>query len=140
MGYRRERRIIRLVFEDEELAGLEVRARSVSLGRMLDLLDLADRAKEQDRQAIEHIFRMFADALESWNLEDENDTPVPLTYEGLLGQDTDFVMDLVLAWKDGVAGIRVPLDQPSSDGSASQTTAGAELLIPMEPLSASLAS
>ena len=131
MGYRAPRKTFRLVFEDEDRAGLEVRARSASVGRLLEI-------EEKDgAESVRMLFEAFADALEGWNLEDEDGNPVPATLAGLMSLDLDFATDLVAAWKEGITGISGPLERKSNGGAPSPDGAPAELSIPMEPSSAS---
>lgn len=163
MGYREKRRTFTLAFaEDSEYAGLEVRARSVSFGQLMGVLDLARMGEGdkkfgvEDIQDIDKMIRMFAGRIVSWNLEDENGDPVSLEpvmvdgpqfqqkvretpaearYRALMDRDMDMVLDLVLAWLDGMVGTPGPLDGSSHSGGQSE-----EVSIPMEPLSASLPS
>lgn len=157
MGYREKRRTFTLAFaEDSEYAGLEVRARSVSFGQLMGVLDLARMGEGdkkfgvEDIQDIDKMIRMFAGRIVSWNLEDENGDPVSLEpqevdgqretpaearYRALMDRDMDMVLDLVLSWLDGMVGTPGPLDGSSHSGGQSE-----EVSIPMEPLSASLPS
>jgi hypothetical protein len=148
MGYKRNR-AFRLVFEDPELAEAEIHAKSVPSGDFLKIAELmalrdsGDLTRE-DVANIRQLFGMFAGALVSWNLEDDErdedgkltgrDIPVPATLEGLLTQDFDFVMDVISAWMDAVTG--VPDDAPGDLGKdfASGVTFP-EASLPMDPLS-----
>lgn len=134
MGYKVHRNIYKLRFEGAEYEGLEVRAKSVALGQFMDMMKLADlKSKksltEEDRAAIDSLFERFAKVLVSWNLEDDDDKPVPTTKEGLYSLDFEFALLIILAWMDAVAGVSGPLGKPSSNGSPSL-----EESIPMETL------
>lgn len=158
MGYREKKRTFTLAFpEDSEYAGLEVCAKSISFGQLMGMLDLArmspgKKVQPEDIQDIDKLIRSFAGRIVSWNLEDEEGNPVsfePLTIEGrdgvkretpaearyrvLMDRDMDMVLDLVFAWLDGMVGTPGPLGKTLNDGGPSE-----EVLIPMEPLSASL--
>jgi hypothetical protein len=139
MGYKRKRKTYVLSFDDPELAGLEVRARGASIGKLFGLMDLmrfADRRgdlKPEDVQEMDQLFRLFADRLESWNLEEEDGTPIEPTYENLMDQEINFVLPLVLAWADALVGTGGPLDESLPAGQQPEVAS-----IPMEPLSASL--
>lgn len=140
MAFKVGQKVYRLVFEDGDLAGLEVRTRSLPLGALLDLTKLAAFAGKpqlaaEDMAEAEKLFEMFADALLSWNVEDDGDTPVPATLEGLRRLDFGTVIKLITEWIEAVAGVPAPLPQTSSDGQLSL-----EASMPMEPLSANLAS
>ena len=135
-GYVRKRRQFVLVFEDPEMEGLEIRAASTSTGNLLDLMDLADMDRAQLREQkdrLTELFGKFIDCVREWNLEHEGPdgepVPTPRTVEGLLQHDPDFVLDITMAWMDGVVGTPGPLDKTSADGRPS-----AEQSIPMDDL------
>jgi hypothetical protein len=140
-------RTLKLVFEDEDLAGLDVRARSLSVARMLELTRLAGEMAQLDlrnlddeqRQKLTTIFEIFAERLVSWNVMDEqpdgSHVPVPATFEGLMSQDFDQIFRVIQAWQTAVAGVAAPLARSSTVGATS-----AEVSLPMEILSPSQAS
>ena len=122
MGFRHQPKVYRLVFDDPQLEGLEVRALGMSIGELQDD-DLT-------------ILAAFVHALQSWNLEDEHGTPLPMTLEALQAYpDADFVSTMTRAWMDAVAGVDEELGKDSPSGKPFP-----EASIPMEPLSPSLAS
>jgi hypothetical protein len=125
MGY--QRKVYRLVFDDPEMDGLEVRAKSVSLGAMR-------KAADSDDEFL--MMELFAKALVSWNLEDDGE-PVPATLEGLEDQDPEFVTAIITAWTGTISG--VPDASPLGGGSDSGRRS-LEASIPMETLSPSRAS
>lgn len=104
-GFRREKPLYRLRFEDDELQGLEVMAKSVPLREFIEQAKLEQRAKEGDPDAFEGILRHMAGVLVSWNLEDEEGNEIPCTYDGLLTQDLGFVIDISQAYQQAVAGV-----------------------------------
>ena len=135
MGFVRERRAYRLVFEDD-LAGLEVVAQSVGLGDYFVISELASvklPLSAADVGKFRKLLKAFADVLVSWNLESSLGVPVPATYEGLLTQDPYLIVSVVGAWMDAIAGVSGPLGPPSSD-----TERFPEESLPMEALSPSL--
>lgn len=139
MGYKRKK-IFLLRFADGDLEGLEVRVRSISIERFLELAPLLDMTMSggltpEDITGIRETLAAFADVLVSWNLEEEDGTPVPCTVEGLMDQDLRFVLGLMTAWAEEIAGVAAPLERPSPSGEPSP-----EASLPMEPLSPSPAS
>lgn len=158
MGYKRTKTYT-LTFEDEDLAGLEIKARGASIGVMmyastlaevLDQLDAAPNAEE--RRKIEELIRIFAgcpngcdwdhsDALgeagqhftsriKEWNFEDEDGAPLSSTYRNFASQDMDLTMAVIMAWINGVSGSgSAPLDESANDGGLSEVE-----LIPMDEL------
>ncbi len=140
MGYLRQRKVHRLVFEDDtgDLAGLEVRMYSMTIGQLMDLAALADAA-DGDQNAGNQLFTDFAAALVSWNLEDEvpDDTgvgrrPVPATLDGVRSCDLDFIGRIVTVWMSKIAAVPAPLGAASPSGPPP-----VEASIPMVPLSPS---
>lgn len=133
MGYVRQRKTYRLAFADGEFEGLEVTARSASVDAYQRIATLATRQvsappSAEDLAEIDHLYRAFAGVLVSWNLEEEDGTPVPATYDGLKAQDLPFAVAVILAWMDAVAGVSRPLDGTSTRGEM-------EASLPMEVLS-----
>ncbi len=132
MGYERKRKIFKLVFADEEMDGLEVKAGSPSLETFLKLQKMAGVTvgMEEFAELVGH----FTDSLISWNLT-EDGVPVPVTAEGVRSQDPEFILAAMDSWMDAVNGVDAPLAAPSRDGDPSLVAS-----IPMEPLPASQAS
>ena len=140
MGYRPQRRTFRLRFEDEAYEGLIVRARSVSIGSLLGVAGLASldptQLRPEDLAVLGELSEVFADALLDWNLEDpDSGEPVPATLAGVKAQDTDFILPIIKAWFEGVAGVAGPLGPRSTDGPQSGPPP-----IPMEPRTVNQAS
>lgn len=133
-GFRPKKKIYKLVFETEDMAGLEVAMRSVSIGSMMKMLRVADAAKRENIGAdeVEDLFKRFASALEHWNVEDDTGGPVPVTYEGVASQDLDFVMAVFEAWFEAVMDVDAGLGKGSASGGNS-----VEASLPMDPRSPS---
>ncbi|MCU1687782.1 MAG: hypothetical protein JWQ81_8521 [Amycolatopsis sp.] len=125
-GFKAPRTVYKLVFEDDEMEGLVVRARAMTLGEQEEYATL-----KYNRQIADY----FAPYLVEWNLTDDDGNPVEATREGLDTCETPFLAKIVDAWQ--LAGIRVaaPLAKPSRDGEQLL-----EESIPMEVSSPSLAS
>lgn len=138
-GFQAPRKIYRLTFADPDLAGLEVRARSVSTGEFLQISSLAELAGERgvatDISEVSKLFAAFAGAIVSWNLEDEKGDPIAPDVDGLYSQDFDFVLSIIMAWLEAVASVPDPLGRASSGGERFP-----EESLPMESLSPSLSS
>jgi hypothetical protein len=140
MGYVPQRRTFKLRFEDEDMQGLQVRARSVPLGTFLDLVKLLDVAdtksvNREDARKVDQLFKGFAKALVDWNLEEPEGVPVPATFEGLKSQDIDFSLHIVRAWIGALTQVPDFLANGSSGGGRSL-----ELSMPMEARSSNPAS
>lgn len=133
MGYVHQRKTYRLVFEGG-LEGLEVVAKSASGAAYKRIAGMANREwanplSDEDLGEFEALCEAFADVLVEWNLEEEHEAKgkvvrkaVPPTLKGLMDQDLELVMAIVMAWMDAVAGrAAVTVDESS---------------LPMDPLPA----
>jgi hypothetical protein len=136
MGYKRTKKTYTLIFEDPEMEGLEVKATTSSMAdfmaiqRQLMKLQANPGLVEEDLETLDDLFGRFSKVLTSWNLEDDDDKPVPPTKEGLLAQDPEFVMQIIAAWTDAVGGVDPELGKGSPSGPSFP-----EVNIPMDPLS-----
>lgn len=130
MGFRRTPTAYKLKFENPELDGLEVIARTLPLRDFLEInklaLSAADDVAKQTEQS-EVMVKKFAEALISWNLEDEDGKPVPATYKSLIAQELPFVMEIIQAWMEAVASV-----PKSSDSGSNGSGIFPEQSIPME--------
>lgn len=130
MGFKPKNKTIVLQFEDEDYAGMEVRMKSISVGKTMELLELANRSKEsRDTKEITELFEDFARNLITWNLENEDDEPIPANLDGVKTLDLDFFMDLLMGWLDGMLSVSGPLGRKSTDGPSPNRM---EVSIPMD--------
>lgn len=110
-------RVLVLQFEDPDYAGLEVKARSVSLGVLLDLEDETSAMRQGSGTAhTRGLLSLFTDKLISWNLEDDDDKPIPTTLEGILSLEIDHAYPIVLAWVDAMLSVTASTGKASSSG------------------------
>lgn len=119
MGYRRERRLFNLKFEDPEYAGLEVLIRTLPVGEFLGLAKLQNALDESnpDFSAVEKLFKVFLEKLIRWNVEDpDSGEPVPATMAGLNTLELDFVLAIIGAWINSMAGVSPSLGKDSPSG------------------------
>ena len=125
MGYKPKRTVYKLDFSETEYAGLEVAVRAGSIGDLLALQELAD-ADAMTADEARRMFAGFAALLVSWNVEDEDDGPVPVSYKGVASQEPDFIKAIITAFYANVAGTPPPLPGASDSGatSAEVSTAG----------------
>jgi hypothetical protein len=113
MGYEPPSTGLKLDFSDTPYAGLEVTMGAVSLGQILDIEDLTE-ATGGTREMVTR----FADCLESWNVT-RGGEPVPADLAGVLSQDPNFILAIVLAWQRNVATAPPPLPGALSSGGTS---------------------
>jgi hypothetical protein len=137
-GYVRAR-TLKLTWADGEFAGLEIRAKRASMETFFNLAPLIDGgidvSDSKGREEFLGLFLEFGAYLVSWNLEDEDGTPVPCTPAEFLAQDPRFVREVLDQWAEAIAGVAAPLEQPSPAGGTFP-----EGSLPMDALSPSLAS
>jgi hypothetical protein len=120
-GYRRQRTVFNLTFEEYE--GLQVQVRSLPIGKLKkvgeleNLKGLSDRKMTgNDLALIEKFFGLFAEALITWTLEDEDGTPIPPTFEAIMEEEPDFMAEIALAWLDQLIGVDEELGKDSPSG------------------------
>lgn len=114
MGYRKIPKIHTLEF-DGDLQGLVVRARSIKFGKVRSLLALMDE-DDKDVEVMGQITKELAGALVSWNLEDEDGTPVELSSEAIDDLEFEEVMAIVNKWLDALTGPGKDLGKDSNSG------------------------
>lgn len=147
MGFQRRRPTLTLKFSDPDYEGFEVVIRRMSIDDTFvfndyDMREWQERVRrgEMSKQDIDarmgEMWQRVADAIESWNLEDDGGNPVPVSVAAIRAEDPDFFWTLVHAW---ILGMTIKVDDdtkaPSSDGKPSE-----ELQIPTAAPSPSLAS
>ncbi len=138
MGY--VRKTLKLVFDDPDFEGLEVRAKRLNVEQLLDLAKLETLKGMKDdspqvRDGLKSLFTTLAGLITSWNLEEPVDpadpdgptVAVPVTTEALAALDMGFVMSLVLALQEATVGVSGPLVTRSPSGGQSL-----EASLPME--------
>jgi len=138
----RPRRVFLIDFASPLYEGLEVKARSVSIGSFIEIMELYAAFEGRDPEdpaalaadfpVIEKLFGWLAASIVSWNLCDPDPAggdpiPLPITVETIKDLDPDLVFLLISGWMDAVAGVPVPLG-PTSNGGAPSVEAS----IPMD--------
>ena len=132
MGFKAPKKLYRLTFQDPSYQGLEIVATSVPMETMLWVQSLGNRVNEiaQSADGLRRMVDVMVGAILSWNLEDDDDRPLPVNAESLLAQDPAFVSDIMVAWSAAITGVSGPLGEGSISGPQSP-----EASIPMAPLS-----
>lgn len=121
--------------EDHEYHGAEARLSGMTYGEWEQVTGLD--GGEGDTNGAASV-RRFVDHLISWNLEDEDGKPLPMTMDAVKEIDHDLVTALNNAWVQTLIGVHSadPLPESSTSGEPSPEPSA----IPMEALSPSLAS
>ncbi len=130
------RKPLRLVFEDSEFDGLDVRAKRVSLGKIFSLMEVSEGLGDDDtklaREQVEALIEAVFPCLLFWNLQElvdpaDEDGPrrdVPLTREAFEAQDPGLVLAIASGIIDTAGGTPGPLEPGSIAGENSATLAG----------------
>jgi hypothetical protein len=130
MGFEAPETLFKLIFEDPDMAGLEVTVHEPTIDDLLAISGMdAAGAKTMDPAKVRGMFSAFAGLLDSWNLTRKGE-PVPATLEGVLSQSPGFIMKIVAALDKTIARPD-PTSQPAS---STGETSGLENSIPMTPL------
>lgn len=123
MGYQRP--TLKLVFDDPEFEGLEVRAERFTIDDVMLLMSFGDRPEAETAEGIKEL---LAARLLSWNYEDRHGTTVEISPKAIGAHvDPPFLYAIVRGIRQASGGGSGPLDKPSSGGE--QTL---EASIPME--------
>lgn len=136
MGFKVKPKTYTVRFEEgHEFHGVEARLSGMSYGEWEQVTGL-DGGDGETNGA--DSVRRFVDHLISWNLEDEQDQPVPTTLDAVKTLDHNLVAALNNAWIQTLIGVHDadPLPETSTSGEPSPEVS----VIPMEALSPSLAS
>lgn len=142
MGHKLVRKGYSLKFADgSPLDGAQIVLGSLSIGQIMQVRQLMHTVSQstspvEQMEAFDTVILMAADKLVSWDLEEEDGTPIPATREGVLSLDGELMLPIINAWLDAAKGTDAPLPDASSDGER-QTL---EASIPMELPSTDLAS
>jgi hypothetical protein len=150
MAYTRKSSVFKVMFEEPHpFAGLTLCTRSLRIAEFAEFgITMEQLGKPLDgsgtgmfdgvsalTELLDSARAMFADALVSWDMIEEDGTPTPPTVEGVnLLEDMEF-LNLVGEW---LKAIGTPGDSLGKDSSSGETIP--ELSALMEPLSASQVS
>jgi hypothetical protein len=117
-GHKRKKTLYELTFADEDMGGLIVVMKALSIGGLLEVTKMAasiGEAEQPDLGQVSEMFRVFANHLVSWNLEDDIGD-VPPDYDGVIAQDLDFILKIITAWMEKVGGGVDPTSAAGSNG------------------------
>jgi hypothetical protein len=140
MGYKPKRTTYRLRFTDDELDGLVIDAKGASTGQMLFLQRLGAQISGQegsrvDPELLETVVDQLAAGIVDWNVEDDDDQPIPPTKENIFALEPVLLIRILQAWAQALAGVSDDLGKDSTSGESFP-----EESLPMEISSPSLAS
>lgn len=123
MGYKREPKQYRLKFLEGDMNGFECLMGGLSVDEFIEITTLAQKlsANSAEREDVIQLFDMMAVHIAEWNLEDDDDKPIPHDSESMRKLDFEFVMGIQMAWMDAMAKVLGPLPDGSNNGGTTQT-------------------
>lgn len=140
MGYRKTTRRLEVSLKDHKVYGVVdpgeeppvAYARGKTLEEYLVLEGIADAPEDDTRSILTRQLEEFGDSLISWNLEEEDGTPIPCNRDAFFKQvDNDLGLALAGEWLlrlGGKVDAPLPESSPSSEPSLVES-------VPMEALS-----
>jgi hypothetical protein len=130
MGY--QGRVFRLRFENSP--GLEVEVRSLSVGKAMRLMKVAEAiGAGLTDEDLRELLGEFVGRVRSWTLADDDDNPLPVTLEALMNWDFAEALTMATTWIQQATSIA----DPTSGSGAPKPVTALEMTIPMETDSAS---
>lgn len=121
--FKREQKHYQLNFEGTDLDGAEIVMKGVSLGRFLEVSRLASLLATPEGRTPENVeaqFQVLAGLLVSWNWDDEDDQPIPATYDGLKTLDFADVQQIMQGYMQAIASVPKASSSDSTSGGRSQ--------------------
>lgn len=95
MGYRPPEQTYRLKFADEDMAGFEIRLKSASSEKVIELSETTPDISNTAQ--IRELYEYFATRVISWNLEG-GEGPLPVSAQSLYAQEPSWVFKVIAAW------------------------------------------
>ena len=106
----------RLRFDDPAYADLEVVCRSMSIGSLIDAVNLMPTDDGlPDPATLEAMFKILADGIAEWNLEDSG-VPVEVTPEVIRDLPLRLNLAILMAWVSSAVEVEAPLAARSENG------------------------
>jgi hypothetical protein len=100
--------------------GLIVSMRGMSIDDMDTVTAFKGISKddvEQSAELLSSIAELLADKMVSWNLTEDDDTPVPVSVETIRREDLTMIMEILNAWTEAAVGVKASLGKDSNSGS-----------------------
>lgn len=136
MGYKHQAKIYKFKFDDSDpdYEGLEVRLKSLPMKDFLKISKM--QGTDHSEEELDEVISLLVKSIVSWNVEDANDEPLPVSEENLLEVfDLTFVLFLITRWMEQMSDVEPNLKRASPSTAHSQVAQ-----LPMVPLSESHAS
>lgn len=140
MGYKVQRTGYKVTLEDHP--GLELVIQPLTVKQVLEFTRLVEQVGDADPEkpdasqveAFESVLTTFGSLLESWNLEEDDGTQIPATFDGLGTLGLPFAMELIQGAMEAVTQAPRPLPQSSTNGASDADLRALLGSIPMTPI------
>lgn len=132
MAYTRKPKVFRVSFEEPHpLAGLTLQTKGLSVKefaafglRLADVAQIDAAGTDVEKLAelkgligaIDEVKEMFADALISWDMQEEDGSPTPATLEGVQSLTDDEFFGIVNEWLVAIGGVDDETGKASAPG------------------------
>ena len=121
-GFKLEPKHYQVTFEDGDLGGLVCEFKGLPLGEYLEFvaqLDALSTPEGRTPENIEAQFATLAALLVSWNLEDDDDQPVPPSYDALKMFDLSYVRQIMRGYTRAFTAVPTASNETSGSGETS---------------------
>jgi len=119
MGFRpksnESRTVYNLHFEDAAYAEIQIKVTACTVNQFNDIMGGANATGDEAVNGTNKLLDLFAEHIVSWNLEENDGSPMPITAQSLGDLEQPLVIRLIAAWQ--AAMVTVP--NPSRPGSFS---------------------
>lgn len=124
MGFKVKSERVRFDAYGDTYEGLDVYVKPTSIGALKDIMTAADAIPDDiDPMKIDEIMNpiigMIVRNVRSWNLEGEDDEPLPIAIESVTDQGLVFTQHFIEAYIETMVGVPDPLVKPSTGGASS---------------------
>lgn len=115
MARRRMIRTVDVSFDEGLLEGLHVKLKSLKFGEVRRLIALMDE-DDKDVEIMNQISQRLADSIVSWDLQEEDGSPIEPSLDAIDDMDFKEVMELTDKWLDQLTGPSDELGKDSTSG------------------------
>lgn len=119
MGSRRTPTLYKLIFDETtDYPDFEITLRSLSIKEQRQLR-ATDNEGETEADVVVRMCSLISKQAVSWNREDEDGAPLPLTLESLEDEEPKLIIAITDKWSGAIAGVPAPLESGSPSGEIS---------------------
>lgn len=120
MGFRPQKTEYNLHFEDKALAELELKVTACSVNEFNEIMSGADAVGQDAINGANKLLAKFAENIVSWNMENDDGSPMAISAESLGALEQPLVIRLIAAWQAAMVTVPNQLRPRSSSGAPSE--------------------